>query len=107
MGLDGPGSDKIEIFVEDLAVLFLILLRFQIERLIKTLGSVLTLFVVGDCVVDMNLWWIFVVGSGRLGSGEGSGVGFTLGGVIVAMSVMVVGDVLISTVVAGWVRCVG
>ena len=56
LGLDGPGSDKIEIFVEDLAVLFLILLRFQIERLIKTLGSVLTLFVVGDCVVDMNLW---------------------------------------------------
>ena len=105
-------------FVEDLAVLFLILLRFQIERLIKTLGSVLMLFAVGDCVMDMgmNLWWAFVVGSGRLGSGEGSGVGFTLGGVIVSMSVMVVGDVLISTVVAGvvgvlaegdWVRCVG
>lgn len=39
MGLYGPGSDKSEMFVEDLAVLFVIVLRFQVERLTETLGA--------------------------------------------------------------------
>ena len=39
MGLYGPGSDKNEMFVEDLAVLFVIVLRFQVERLTETLGA--------------------------------------------------------------------
>ena len=64
-------------------------------------GSAVALFSVGVFLVVLDLWWAFVVASGLLGSGEGPGAGVALGGEVVAVSVLVVGGVLFSTVVAG------